>query len=155
MAKFDDEWHQIPDDRPVEVALRLNRPLTLQERIKRFVREELSQEADANGFDSFDEANDFDIPGDDTPEVITTHEIRGMSDEELLTFAESRGIMVSTTKKGDTDGSVNPARGEDRSLRPGDVGKSDGQSGEQKSVASVAAKRSGSESSGSSGVGEV
>lgn len=52
------------DGSPVAVPAGFKKPETMEERIRRFVRNELSSEAAQAGAESFDEANDFDIPDD-------------------------------------------------------------------------------------------
>lgn len=55
----------------------LDYPLTLKEQIKRIIRQEFSQKAIEQGFESFEEANDFEV-GDDEPR--SNYEL--MEDEE-------------------------------------------------------------------------
>lgn len=57
---------EIADPRPVEIPLGLNRPLTLKEEMRRFIREEFSNYATTQGAPSFEEEDDFDIDDDDT-----------------------------------------------------------------------------------------
>lgn len=74
MAKYTkDNRKEIPDPRPVAVPVGYRRPLTLQEEIKRFVRAELSQVAQAHELETFEEADDFDV--DEDPELISPYEI--------------------------------------------------------------------------------
>lgn len=65
MALFDDRGRQIPDQRPVEVPLELRRPLSIQEEIKRFVRQELSRRAEASALETFEESDDFELDDED------------------------------------------------------------------------------------------
>lgn len=78
MARFDDQGRQIPDPRPVEVPVEFQRPLSLQEEIKRYVRQELGRRAADAGAESFEESDDFDV-GDD-PDVApgTEYELDDM-----------------------------------------------------------------------------
>lgn len=80
MAVFDEFGRQIPDPRPVEVPIAFQRPLSLQDEIKRFVRLELSKRAAAQELESFEEADDFDVDDED-PLPVTPYEVREMSPE--------------------------------------------------------------------------
>lgn len=52
---------ELPNPIPYEVSPRLNRPLTLQEQIRRCLRVELSKKAQESEMETFDEANDFEV----------------------------------------------------------------------------------------------
>lgn len=90
MATFDELGRQVPDPRPVEVPVGLKRPLTLQEEIKRFVRSELSTRAAAEGVETFEEADDFEL--DEDPDLVhpTEYEMvpEGARDASDLTRPE-------------------------------------------------------------------
>lgn len=58
------------DPKPVEAITQRERPLTLREEMQRFVREQVSQQAEQAGADSFDDFDDFEI--DDGEMDITT-----------------------------------------------------------------------------------
>lgn len=53
---------------------------TIQEQIQRIVKMELSRNAMNQGYESFDEANDFDVPDED-PEPLSGYEVREMKEE--------------------------------------------------------------------------
>lgn len=59
------------DPTPLQIPVGFRRPETLAEQVQRLVRGSLSHEAHERGFETFEEANDFDIPDDpvepDTP----------------------------------------------------------------------------------------
>lgn len=80
MAVFDERGRQVPDPRPVEVPLSFQRPPSLQEEIKRFVRLELSKRAASQELESFDEADDFDVDDED-PLPVSAYEVREMVPE--------------------------------------------------------------------------
>lgn len=65
MAKFDARGREIPDPTPIEVPAGARRPETLQEMVRRFMRVEMSKAGQAEGFESFEEADDFDVGDDD------------------------------------------------------------------------------------------
>lgn len=66
------------DPTPVAVPVGFGRPESLQETIRRLVRTEVSRGASQAGFESFEEANDFDVDDD---EFVTSHELRAMENE--------------------------------------------------------------------------
>lgn len=79
--KFDDQGREIPDPTPIEVPLDFNRPLTLQEEIRRFLQIEASYVAQNAGFETFEEADDFDVDEEEV-EFVSPYEIMEMSDEQ-------------------------------------------------------------------------
>lgn len=52
------------DSKPMQVPSGLQKPITMEERLQRFMRLELSRVAQEQGFESFEESQDFDIPDD-------------------------------------------------------------------------------------------
>lgn len=58
---------EILDPTPVSIPLNFKRPVPLNERIKQMVRDEASLLARENGYETFDEADDFDTD-DDLPD---------------------------------------------------------------------------------------
>jgi hypothetical protein len=73
MAKYDKQGREIPDPNPIELPGGFNRPPTLQEQIKRFIRAELSRQAADDGDETFEEADDFDV--DEDPDPLSGYEI--------------------------------------------------------------------------------
>lgn len=74
MARYDEEGRfEIPDPRPVAVPAGMRRPLTIQEEIKRAIRAEMSQVAADQGFETFEEADDFEV--DEDPELSSPYEL--------------------------------------------------------------------------------
>lgn len=72
-SKLDQNGHEILDPTPKSIPVGFKRPETLQEQIRRLVRTEVSEAAGANGWDTFEEADDFEI--DDDPEIPTPYEM--------------------------------------------------------------------------------
>lgn len=70
--KLDSLGREVISDERVEIPARLRRPDTIAEQIQRTVKQELSLAASNVGFESFDEADDFDV-GDEDPRSI--HEL--------------------------------------------------------------------------------
>lgn len=102
------------DDTPVEVPVRLSRPLTLQEQIERCFRAKMQLAAEAREAETFAEADDLDIPEDD--ELMSAYEMR---EEEpyyppiVEPAAEKIGTVENreTTKVAPADGSAGAADG--------------------------------------------
>lgn len=64
MAVLDDRGHEVLDATPVAMPVGWSRPPSLQDQVRRFVRQELSRQAAEAGMETFEEADDFDV-GDD------------------------------------------------------------------------------------------
>lgn len=64
---------------PVELGLPEDRPLSLRDEMMRFIRAEMSRQAEDTGQETFEEANDFDV-GED--EWTSPYELIDMVDEE-------------------------------------------------------------------------
>lgn len=79
--KYNELGQELPDDTPLEIPLGMRRPLTLQEEIQAAVRGAVSRAAARNEMETFEEANDFDIPDDDIEDTVTVHEYRDMKVE--------------------------------------------------------------------------
>lgn len=71
--KFDSLGREIPDTTPVAIPAGWERPLSLHEQIKRFIRTELSSQAELQGEESFEEAEDFDV--DEEPDPVSPYEV--------------------------------------------------------------------------------
>lgn len=74
VTKNPERHYETPDPNPVRIPAGFKRPETLEEQIRRLVRSErfavLAQE---EGFETFDEADDFDVD-DDLPDPGTPYE---------------------------------------------------------------------------------
>lgn len=75
-----------PDQTPVHIPGKGERPLTLREEMRRFVRQELSRQAEAKlGAGSFEDEDDFDIPDyDDDGDLTTPYTVRELSDTGMV-----------------------------------------------------------------------
>ena len=62
---LNDRGWEIPDPRPVEVPIGFERPESLEEKIQRMVRTHVSDFAESQGYESFDDADDFDVDEED------------------------------------------------------------------------------------------
>lgn len=68
---------------PVELGMPEDRPLSLREELKRFIREEVSQVAQNRGAETLEEANDFDIDDEET-DGLTAYEVMEMAPEAFI-----------------------------------------------------------------------
>lgn len=62
---LNENGHEVPDPRPVARPLHIGVPETLAQQIQRMVRSELSQRAAAQGHETFEESDDFDVEEDE------------------------------------------------------------------------------------------
>lgn len=79
---------EVVDDRPVEVPLRFRRGESDDERIRRLIRQAVSQQAELSGGESFDESNDFEVGEDIEP--VSPYEYNEMPLEEFDYGEEER-----------------------------------------------------------------
>lgn len=76
---LDDQGREVLDDTPVAIPVRMKRAETLLEQVQSVVRGELSRQAMAEGLETFDEANDFDVGDDYDPR--SEYEVDEYADE--------------------------------------------------------------------------
>lgn len=118
VALLDARGHELLNPRPVQMPTSMQRPLSLQEQIRRVLRTELSRQADAQGHETFDEANDFEVLDEfdiEPPSQYTMDEefLRGENDESGNNVEDAGSDVPDVAPEG-TDGS------------PGESGESDG-----------------------------
>lgn len=63
--KYDDEGRELPDPVPMAIPAGMRRPESLIETMRRLIRTEFSKDVGAIGYETFEEANDFDVEDDD------------------------------------------------------------------------------------------
>jgi len=77
LSSYNSKGEEIPDSTPVALPVGYERPIPLGERIRSLIRSEaLKREVEAAGAETFDEADDFEIPDDDTFDRATPYEDR-------------------------------------------------------------------------------
>lgn len=54
--------YEVPDNTPVEIPSKLRLGISRADQMRRFIRQELSRKAVDDGQESFEEADDFDLP---------------------------------------------------------------------------------------------
>ena len=89
------------DPVPVEMPDHVHRPPTLQEDIARYVRFQISQTAEAQGFESFEEADDF-TDDDEEADWASQYEMTPMQEEEPLPTSSSEDL-ASGSEADDTN----------------------------------------------------
>lgn len=105
--KYNARGEELPDDTPIELPIRFKRPPTLQEQIKAMVRSELSQSAKAQGMESFEEADDFEV--EDDVEIRSAHELTPMQ-EEFRYANQDKSVLDKFDGKEYDVGTVNKDR---------------------------------------------
>lgn len=79
--QFDERGREIPDQTPVEMPIGYRRPLTMEERMQKYIREEMSRRAADDGMESFEEADDFDVEDEDEYDPISGYEMSELQEE--------------------------------------------------------------------------
>lgn len=77
-SELDERGRELPNPKPLVLDLS-GRPPTLKEQIKRVLREEISQQAMEQGFETWEESHDFDVEDEFDVEPSSAYEI--MEDE--------------------------------------------------------------------------
>lgn len=73
---------EVPDPTPVEASL-VPPPLSLREEMRRFIKQELSQQAAESGeFETFEESDDFSIE-EDEPDFTTGYTVNELDNPEV------------------------------------------------------------------------
>lgn len=89
--ELDGNGWEVPDPRPLELPAGFRKPETLAETVRRLTRGALSDLADKNEMDTFEESEDFDLPDDpDDPTTIY---------EEYFDPVLGRGITAQEFKQ--------------------------------------------------------
>lgn len=101
---IDENYHEVPNPRPDEIVVS-KRPPSLQQQIQRLVRTELSNQVAQQGAETWEEANDFDIPEELDP--ISGYEIEDMIPEEPIQEVEPEPETPAEPET-ETAESVNP-----------------------------------------------
>lgn len=116
--KYNEMGEEILDTTPLEVPVGLKRPPTLHEMIALHVRSAVfAQKVSDMGLETEEEANDFEVDGDDLEELpVTPHEIAAQVGDDVRSHIETRKLD-RRRKKEDDDRTVN----HDRIKESGDV----------------------------------
>lgn len=99
---------EYPDPNPLEWPAHMRRPESLQDMIKRMVRSQLSQAAQDEGYESFEEADDFEID-EMEPDDFQAYEVKDMVPE---------GPKDASAKEIDSKGPRKPAKASKSKVAP-------------------------------------
>lgn len=75
----DDQGREVPDPTPAPVPGWVTKAVSRHDSIKAYVRSVLAMEAEAQGFETFEEADDFDV--DEEPDPFSPYEIQEAAPE--------------------------------------------------------------------------
>lgn len=82
MVEFNARGEEIPDPTPMAIPAGIRRPEPLNDIIRRLIQTELSQLADAQGFETEEEADDFDVEDPyDEEEMLSPYEFKELQDD--------------------------------------------------------------------------
>lgn len=88
--RLDSAGHEVLDDKPPHIPAGFRRPETLQEQVARLVRTHVSREAEEAGYETFEEAEDFEVDDDFDPsspfETIFDPVLGEVTPHDLKTF---------------------------------------------------------------------
>lgn len=90
MAEIKPGHREIPDPTPMEIPAGFKHPESLAEMVQRLVRRQVSDAAEANGFESFEESEDFEI--DDMFDPTSPY-------EEVFDPVLGRGITIDEFRR--------------------------------------------------------
>lgn len=113
-------WKEKADPTPVEVPAELKKPESMDDRIRRIIREQISPMAARLGEETFEESEDFDVDdGFDVDDPITPYEAKLMVSE----FPAPQGLQ--TPQENAVEGSGEPLSGTSEPGEYQDKGKSE------------------------------
>jgi len=105
---LDEKGWEVPDPTPLARAVRFQRPPTLQEQIRAMIRTHLSSQAQSQGLETWEEANDFEVGDDYDPsspwELKDDHEETYQRDlSEWRERQAALNVRGSAKQKGGSD----------------------------------------------------
>lgn len=114
---------ETPDPTPVEIPVQFRRAESMDERIARIVEHSISKEAERQGFETFDEANDFDVDDDLFPasawETSTdAHLVDAVKAGVLERPDPERVVRTKDKIKAAQEKASKPRIGEDAPIKP-------------------------------------
>lgn len=105
---LDDDGKEINNPKPMESTIKFGKKhLSLEQRIARILHK-VSKEAELQGQETEEEANDFDIEDED-PDPITSYEVEAMIDEVPASVQEKMEIPTETEKETEPTADPPPA----------------------------------------------
>lgn len=88
------QGHEMPDPNPVAIPVGFRKPESLNSIVRRLVRSEVSEAAEKHGLESFEEADDFDVEGEDPVDMQSPWDLDSDRDavaQEAYERAAERG----------------------------------------------------------------
>lgn len=109
---LDDEGKEINNPKPMESTIKFGKQhLSLEQRIARILHK-VSAEAEQQGHETEQEANDFEIEDED-PDPITSYEVEAMIDEVPASVKQQLEIQNEPEKEPEPPADPPPAGAED------------------------------------------
>jgi hypothetical protein len=102
MAKLNENGHEILDQKPVARTVKFEKPMTIAEQLRAYVRTELSRQAQEEGHESFEDADDFFIE-DDLPDPQSPWELTFDQEQALIEGKETSPLEESKGEEKPTD----------------------------------------------------
>lgn len=108
MSNLDENGREVLDNEPVSIPVRIKRMQTEASRLQTFVIQEMSRIAEQNGFETFEEADDFD-DNDEFDVPLTKHELAGLEANDPLVRQFVQAARQGFPNPGVSDPPANPA----------------------------------------------
>lgn len=100
-SRLNERGWEVPNPKPMELIAGMRKPETLTEQVRRIMRTELSRQASAQGMETFEEADDFDVDdGFDVDEPTTQYQ--QMQEEFIFEQADSSQPTENTIETQDS-----------------------------------------------------
>lgn len=110
LAKTDrDPGKEYPDQTPVAVPVRFKQSPSHYDEIKQMIRVAMSEHAQAKDFETFDEANDFELDYEDDPEFISNYEFDDLLPETAEVLDTDSSLSAQTDAEHDRPRNDPPA----------------------------------------------
>lgn len=104
--------YEYPDPTPVEIPVELRKPETMDEKMRRIVREQISFRAAENGQETYEEANDFDVDdGFEDDALFSPYELKDMLPEYNENMVTPDGSPVYGESEASGDPKKSPEAG--------------------------------------------
>lgn len=88
--KQDQFGRELVDPKPIEIPAGMKRPESINEMMARLVKNEISVMASRQGFETLDEASDFEVDGDHFEDRMSRHQLMAEEIEENEDVREGR-----------------------------------------------------------------
>lgn len=111
--KFSEDGRELPDSTPIEIPAGFRKPESLKEMIARMIQAHGLRREESDGEETFEEANDFDMEEEESPELYPTHHelheevvdaYKAKTRADAEAAADRRGIDGEEEGEGEVDG---------------------------------------------------